>query len=377
MLLVCKIWIHRLIGYNLLTSLKCKQTYTQPFYIIGDKMIDIHTLAFANTPPGLTGTIRTYPEDFQVDEKFSFEPSGEGEHALLHIKKIDTNTDWLSRQIAQIADVKKVDVSYAGLKDRNAVTTQWFSVWLPGKPDPEWSQLNSEHVEILQTIRHNRKLRRGSLRGNQFTLIVRDIKGDASDLEQRMNIIKKDGVPNYFGEQRFGTDGKNLIKAKIMFSGKREKDRFKRSIYLSAARSAMFNDVLSQRVEMNKWANGLSGDVMLLDNSHSYFLATDIDDEIIKRLKEHDIHPSGPLWGRGELLSKGAVEELESKLPSKFEVFDVGLKNARLDQDRRALRLSVKDLEWNYDEQSSLLNLSFFLPAGGYATSVLREIVVT
>ena len=340
-------------------------------------MIDIHSLAFANKPPALNGVIRTFPEDFKVDEQFAFDFTGEGEHALIHIEKTDTNTDWLARQIAEVSGLKKGDVSYAGLKDRKAVTTQWFSVWLPGKPDPDWSLLNSENIKVLDSCRHNRKLRRGSLRGNQFTLIVRDVEGDASDLEQRMNIIKQDGVPNYFGEQRFGIDGQNIKKAEIMFAGKREKDRFKRSIYLSAARSAMFNDVLSQRVEMNKWANGISGDVMLLDNSHSYFLATDIDETINQRLKEHDIHPSGPLWGRGELLSKGAVEELESQLPSKFEVFDVGLKNARLDQDRRSLRLSVKNLEWDYDEKNKLLNLSFFLPAGGYATSVLREIVST
>jgi len=338
-------------------------------------MNDVNYMAFAYGQPKLTGVIRISPEDFKVDEKFSFSPTGEGEHALLHIKKQDTNTDWLSRQISQLAGVRKVDVSYAGLKDRNAITTQWFSVWLPGKPDPDWSLLNSENVEILKTIRHSRKLRRGSLRGNQFTLIVRNVEGDASDLEQRMNIIKQDGVPNYFGEQRFGIDGRNLDKAKIMFGGKREKDRFKRSIYLSAARSAMFNDILSQRVEMNKWANAISGDVMLLDNSHSYFLATDIDEKIIQRLKEHDIHPSGPLWGRGELLSKGVVAELESKLPEKFEIFDIGLKNARLDQERRSLRLSVNDLQWNYDTSNKLLELSFFLPAGGYATAVLREII--
>lgn len=340
-------------------------------------MIDVKNMAYAYQCPRLSGVIRTFAKDFKVDEKFAFEATGEGEHALLHIKKEDTNTDWLSRQISQLAGVRKVDVSYAGLKDRNAITTQWFSVWLPGKPDPDWSLLNSENVEVLSTCRHNRKLRRGSLLGNQFTLVVRDIEGDVSDLEQRINLIAQDGVPNYFGEQRFGIDGRNLEKAEIMFGGKREKDRFKRGIYLSAARSAMFNDVLSQRVEMDKWSNGISGDVMLLDNSHSYFLAIDIDDKIIQRLKEHDIHPSGPLWGRGELLSKGAVSELENTLPDKFEVFDKGLKNARLDQERRSLRLSVKNLEWNYDVENKLLNLSFFLPAGGYATSVLREIVKT
>lgn len=338
-------------------------------------MFDFSSYHYANNEPKLSGTIRTHFSDFKVDERFAFEPTGEGEHALLHIKKQDTNTDWLSRQISDLAQVKKVDVSYAGLKDRNAITTQWFSVWLPGKPDPDWSQLNSENVEILNTTRHNRKLRRGSLRGNQFTLIIRDVEGDASDLEQRMNTIQEDGVPNYFGDQRFGIGGRNLEKAEIMFAGKREKDRFKRGIYLSAARSAMFNDVLSERVEIDKWSNGIAGDVMLLDNSHSYFLVEDIDEKIIQRLKEHDIHPSGPLWGRGELLSKLEVAKLENKLPSKFVVFDTGLKNARLDQDRRSLRLSVNDMEWLYDKENKILELSFFLPAGGYATAVLREII--
>ena len=338
-------------------------------------MFDFSSYHYANSEPTLSGVIRSQYSDFKVDEKFAFEATGEGEHALLHIKKQDTNTDWLSRQISQLAGVRKVDVSYAGLKDRNAITTQWFSVWLPGKPDPDWSLLNSDNVEILTTCRHNRKLRRGSLRGNHFTLIIRQVTGDNSDLEKRINIIKEDGVPNYFGDQRFGIDGKNLEKAEIMFGGKREKDRFKRSIYLSAARSAMFNDILSQRVAMDKWANALPGDVMLLDNSHSYFLIEEIDDKIIQRLKEHDIHPSGPLWGRGELLSKGVVAELESELPAKFEIFDLGLRNARLDQERRSLRLSVNDLQYSHDVENKILYLSFFLPAGGYATSVLREII--
>lgn len=338
-------------------------------------MFDFSSYHYANNEPTLSGVIRTHFSDFKVDEKFAFEATGEGEHALLHIKKSDTNTDWLSRQISDLAGVRKVDVSYAGLKDRHAVTTQWFSVWLPGKPDPDWSSLNSENVQVLSTCRHNRKLRRGSLRGNQFTLIVREVEGDAADLEQRINTIQLDGVPNYFGDQRFGIDGQNLEKAKIMFGGKRVKDRFKRSIYLSSARSAMFNDLLSQRVDMDKWSNGIPGDVMLLDNSHSYFLATEIDQDIIRRLAEHDIHPSGPLWGRGELLSKGLVSELESLLANKFEIFDTGLKNARLDQERRSLRLSVNNLEWNFDNENKLLHLSFFLPAGGYATSVLREII--
>lgn len=340
-------------------------------------MYDIHNMTYAYGQPTLTGVIRTQPEDFKVDEKFAFNFTGEGEHALIHIQKTDTNTDWLARQIADVAGLKKGDISYAGLKDRNAVTTQWFSVWLPGKPDPDWSLLNSENVKVLDSCRHNRKLRRGSLLGNQFTLTIRNVEGDVSLLEDKINHIKENGVPNYFGEQRFGIGGRNLEKAEIMFGGKREKDKFKRSIYLSAARSAMFNDILSQRVAMDKWVDAIPGDVMLLDNSHSYFLVDDIDEKINQRLKEHDIHPSGPLWGRGELLTKGSVSEIESQLSAKFEVFDRGLKNARLDQERRSLRLSVKNFEWQYDCDNKLLNLSFFLPAGGYATSVLREIVNT
>lgn len=332
---------------------------------------------YAYGEPSMSGVIRQSPADFKVDEKFAFELTGEGEHALLHIKKEDTNTDWLSRQISKLADVRQVDVSYAGIKDRNAITTQWFSVWLPGKPDPDWSVLNSDKVEVITHCRHNRKLRRGSLRGNQFTVIVRDIEGSIDTLEERISNVIADGVPNYFGEQRFGIEERNLEKAEIMFGGKREKDRFKRSMYLSAARSAMFNHLLSQRIAMGIWKDALVGDVMLLDNSRSYFIADAIDEKIIQRLKEHDIHPSGPLWGRGELLSKGEVAEREYRLAEIYPLFDRGLKNARLDQERRSLRLSVKDFSWDYNRANNSLLLSFFLPAGGYATSVLREIIRT
>ncbi len=338
-------------------------------------MSAIEDCEYAYAAPALSGIIRQQLSDFKVDEVFSFSPSGEGEHALLHIEKTDTNTDWLCRQIAQVAGVRKVDVSYAGIKDKRAITTQWFSVWLPGRPDPDWSELESENIRILETSRHSRKLRRGSLLGNRFNLIIRDVEGDDSDLAVRISKIMQQGVPNYFTEQRFGINGQNLEKASRMFNGRREKDRFKRSMYLSAARAAMFNSVLSQRVAMGKWADAISGDVMLLDNSHSYFILDEVDDKIQQRLAEHDIHPSGPLWGKGELLSRAEVAQMEASLAEKFPLFDRGLKNARLQQDRRSLRLSVKDLQWQMDKANRVLKLSFFLPAGGYATAVLRELV--
>ena len=147
-------------------------------------------LAYALAKPESTGAIRTTPEDFQVDEDLGFELSGEGEHACLHIRKRNANTDFIAKQIARLAGVKNMDVSYAGLKDRHALTTQWFSVYLSSKPEPDWSQLNSDEVEVLEVVRHNRKLRRGSLKGNHFKLVVRDLQGDSSALEQRLQTIR-------------------------------------------------------------------------------------------------------------------------------------------------------------------------------------------
>lgn len=338
-------------------------------------MNDIHNMAFANLRPELSGSIRTFPEDFIVDEYFGFDFEGEGEHVLLHIKKRNTNTEWLAKKITEIAGVRSMDVSYAGLKDRNAITTQWFSVWLPGKEGPDWTVLNDENIEVMEITRHNRKLRRGSLRGNKFHIIVRDIIGDGTDLDKRIENIRQQGVPNYFGEQRFGHNGMNLEKATSMFNGVRVKDRFKRSIYLSAARSAIFNTLLSQRVDINTWCKALPGDVMLLDNSHSYFIVDEINDEIIKRIVEHDIHPSGTLWGKGDLLSRGDVNATETGLKKIYPLFTQGLEDKGLKQERRALRLSVNDLEWEYNRDEKIITLSFYLPAGGYATSVLRELI--
>lgn len=339
-------------------------------------MNPLDSCAYSNGQPMLTGVIRTTADDFIVEEKFAFEFSHDGEHVLLHIKKRNTNTEWLAKKIIALAGVRSMDVSYAGLKDRNAVTTQWFSVWLPGKEGPDWTLLNDENVQVLNITRHNRKLRRGSLRENRFKIIVRDVKGDASDLYNRLEQIKFLGVPNYFGEQRFGHNGMNLEKAESMFKGMRVKDRFKRSIYLSAARSLLFNTLLSQRVVNNSWCSALPGDVMLLDNSHSYFIADVVTEEIRRRVAEHDIHPGGVLWGKGELLSQSDIKETELSLRDSFPLFTSGLEAKGLKQERRALRLSVNELEYVYNSVEKIIELSFCLPAGGYATSVLRELVI-
>lgn len=329
---------------------------------------------YVHGSPGVSGVLRCCLEDFQVDEVLGFEPDGQGEHFLLHIRKRNTNTEWLARQLARFVDVKPMDVSFAGLKDRNAVTTQWFSVRVPGLSEPDWSQFDTNDYQVIQAQRHGRKLRRGALQGNRFSIVVREIKGDITQLEHRLQLIEQHGVPNYFGEQRFGHDGDNLEMANMMLTeGKKVKNRQKRSIYISAARSFLFNKVCSARVAAENWDKAINGDAMILAGSQSFFVADTVDDEILKRVTENDIVPSGPLWGRGPLPTTAEARQLEENVLSGYADWLTGLEQLGLKQERRALKLTVKELQWKLSEAE--LELSFMLPAGSYATSVLREVV--
>jgi tRNA pseudouridine13 synthase len=332
--------------------------------------------AFAFGLPTVTGVMRATPEDFAVDEVLGFEPDGEGEHRLIHIRKRNTNTDWLAKQLARFAGVKPMDVSYAGLKDRNAVTTQWFSVGLAGKPEPDWKQIESDDIEVLLVARHRRKLRRGALQGNRFRLHITQLSGDLAGLEARLQDMVRDGVPNYFGEQRFGFNHNNLRRADAMFRGDfRERDRHKRGLYLSAARSYLFNEVLSRRVVDGTWTLPLPGEALMLAGSHSFFVADEIDTAILERIEEGDIHPSGPLWGRGDLASHNDARALEQEVLATCSEWCAALEKEGLEQERRALRLPVQDLSWIIDTEQQVLTLSFQLDAGSYATTVLRELV--
>jgi tRNA pseudouridine13 synthase len=283
----------------------------------------------------------------------------------------------LADQLARYAGIPKRDVSYAGLKDRNAVTRQWFSLGLAGAAEPEWKNLGIENVCVLQHVRHRRKLRRGTLQGNRFQLMIRELQGDLAALQVRLQQLVQQGVPNYFGEQRFGHNGANLQQALAMFQGKRIKDRHKRSLYLSAARSSLFNELLSARVTAGNWNRAIAGDAMLLAGTNSYFVPDAIDAEILHRLDSFDIHPSGCLWGRGESPACAQVAILEDHLLQVHPEFCRGLEQAGMKQERRSLRLQVADLEWELDVSQQQLELRFFLPAGSYATTVLRELVQT
>lgn len=321
------------------------------------------------------GIIRSTPDDFQVDEILGFEPDGEGEHALLHLCKRETNTIWLARQIAKLARVPNRDVSYAGLKDRHAVTSQWFSVRLAGQPEPDWRALESEQIELLRAERHRRKLRTGTLRGNRFRLLIRELNADSSGLEQRLRQIRLAGIPNYFGEQRFGHDYGNLDQATALFERRLGKiDRKLRGLLISAARSQLFNQVLAARIEQGNWNRAMSGDYMKLVGSRSGFPIEVVDETISKRCRELNIHPSGPLWGRGSPLVSGESLQLEEAVLAPFATWRSGLEHVGLEQERRPLRIKLDDLRWRFPNNRGLL-LEFSLPAGSYATVLLRELL--
>ncbi len=322
------------------------------------------------------GQIRSKPEDFQVEEVLGYGPDGSGEHAFLVIRKRNLNTHDLARRIARRAGVPQVGVGYAGLKDRNALTTQSFTVHLPGKRDPDWSRLEGDEVEILEVGRHSRKIRRGSLRGNRFVLHVRGLAGDDKELERRLEVIAASGAPNYFGAQRFGNRGDNLNRAEALFAGRLRVKREQRSILLSAVRSQLFNLVLAERVAQRTWDQAQPGDVMLLDGTKRQFAAGQMDDALQARCEDLDIHPSGPLFGRPSrsLRPTAAIADLEAKVLAPFSSWREGLEQAGLDADRRTLRTRINRLEWQFPTDEELL-LSFELGSGSYATAVLRELI--
>lgn len=292
---------------------------------------------------------RAQPEDFQVDEELGYVPSGTGEHVFLHIVKRGENTAWVAGKIAELANVSVTDVGYCGRKDRHAVTAQWFSVYLPKAPEPDWTLLNTESIQLLSVSRHQTKLRRGEHQQNNFVIRLRDVQTeDRSLLQQKIDTVFAQGVPNYFGEQRFGLGGNNLREAEaILVGGKRYRDKQKRGLMLSAARSYLFNQVLAARVLAQNWASIIDGEI----NSQT----------------------SGPLWGRGRPLVSGALLELEQNVLANWAAWCDGLEHAGLSQERRALQLIPRNTRWSWVDNDLVLHFS--LDAGEFATAILHELV--
>ena len=322
--------------------------------------------------PKSTGLLRQHRSDFKVFEQIPFKPCGEGEHLYIHIRKTGANTAFVAKQLAQYFSVKESLVSYAGLKDRFAVTEQWFGVHVPGKQNYDLSDLSIEGVEVLSFKRHNKKLRIGGLDGNRFEITLRDVT-DIDELVRRWHVVSNFGVPNYFGEQRFGINGGNIEKAVALFSGQKVKDKKKRGMYLSAARSLIFNQMLSQRIEQQTFDSILNGDVLMLSGTQSVFVADVSDESLTARLKEHDIDITAPMWGAGELMTTGEAQTFEQSIADLQPALCEGLPRFGLKQERRRIRLNIKETDITVDNDT--VTLSFFLPAGAYATTIMRELI--
>lgn len=322
--------------------------------------------------PQSSGVFKKSCEDFNVQEDLGFELSGEGEHVCLWVQKVGENTQYLARQLAKFAEIPARNVSYAGLKDRQGDTKQWFSLHIPGKITPDFSLFESPGVTILKVIRHNKKIKTGALAGNYFSIVLREIS-DKSALQEALEKVQN-GVPNYFGQQRFGFDGYNINAALTMFQGRKIKDRFKRGIYLSAARSYLFNQVVSARIKANLYNKPLLGDCVQFVGNRSYFPLTELDSASIQRLDSREVCLTAPLWGAGELTSESDAKEYELSLLSDYQEIQAGLAKNGLKQERRPLLLIPEQFSASWLDDSSV-KIDFYLPSGCYATSVLRELI--
>jgi tRNA pseudouridine13 synthase len=319
--------------------------------------------------------IKQFPEDFVVVENTGIEPMGEGEHLWLRLRKTGLSTQETVKRLANVSSVAQRDIGYAGLKDRHAVSEQWISLLWPIASEAEWLNTLPDGMELIKHARHGRKLRKGALKGNHFELTLRQVAyADKTTVEQRIQQLSVEGFPNYFAEQRFGRDGANVSRARAMFDrSMKVRDRFRRGLFLSAARSWIFNKVLAERVRQGNWNQALPGEVCVLEGSRQYFKSHANDLDIETRIRSADIHPGGPLWGDGEPESSDEVYELECRIAATESELVAGLAAARMDHDRRALRVIPQDLssEWLAED---VLKLSFALPAGAYATALLREL---
>lgn len=348
---------------------------TAPGMPIDATVADALVAPTAHGTAPVRGSLRSAPEDFVVDEVLGFEPDGSGGHVLLVVEKRGANTGWVAAQLARAARVHVRDVGTSGQKDRHAVTTQAFTLpWPAQAPVEACLEFAGDGWRVLRAARHGRKLRPGSHRANRFALRVRDVEGDRDGLAARLQAIRDRGVPDYFGPQRFGREGANLARARAWATGgEAPRDRGARGFALSAARSAVFNAVLAERVRRGDWDRLLPGEAVMLDGRRSFFRAGEIDATLVTRCETLDVHPSGPLWGRGASPADAAALAVEAAIIATEPELCALLEAEGLEHERRALRLPVRELRWSMDGAD--LMLEFELARGAFATAVLHEIV--
>lgn len=358
--------------------------------------------------------------DFIVEEQLGFEPSGEGEHIFLWLEKANLNTAFVAESLAKFSKLQLRDITYAGRKDKFALTRQWFGVHIANKKEPNWDEFKLDGAKILKVTRNDRKLRVGVLKGNRFELILRNLRPNIEHdtelgtdsffeaLTHRLELIKQQGAPNYYGSQRFGEiriasqepqpteseqtgsqqadpeqstrthslrQGGNLALAEKLISGEAIRNRNKRSMAISALRSWLFNEIIHERIVQGHFHQALLGDAMQLSGSNSFFVFEDEAEQakILQRLAEFDINITAPLWGDGRLHTVKAAKELELNCAGKFPDITQALNALGLKQERRAIRIVPQDFTWQVEDNT--LKMQFSLPAGCFATSIVRELL--
>ncbi|WP_086983090.1 tRNA pseudouridine(13) synthase TruD [Vibrio aphrogenes] len=326
--------------------------------------------------PIATAKIKAQAKDFQVIEDLGFDFSGEGEHLMVRIRKEGENTAFVANEIARLCGVPSKNVGWAGLKDRHAVTEQWLSVHLP-KPemrfDPQELEDLHPSIKVLETSRHNKKLRPGDLASNQFVIRLTDIS-DQADILARLEKIQHLGVPNYYGAQRFGREGNNLHEARRWGRDNvRTRNQNKRSMYLSTARSWIFNHIVSSRIEQGVFETLLEGDIVR--NSLGETLMVDADNitQLQPQLAQAQIQITAALAGDNALPTQGQALQLEQVFVDAEEDLMKLIRGNRMRHDRRVIGLTAHNMQW-HQEQDDIV-LSFSLPAGCFATSILRELI--
>ncbi|MBU2977527.1 tRNA pseudouridine(13) synthase TruD [Alteromonas sp. C1M14] len=337
---------------------------------------------YATSPPTAVGVFKQEPEDFVVTEDLGYSLTEEGEHQFIWVEKTQANTAWVAEQLAKFTGLPLRNVSYAGRKDKYAVTRQWFGLHAPGKDDFDFSSMSIPGVKVLSTHRHNKKLRTGQLKSNHFSITLREV-ANSQELIDRLTYVNEHGAPNYFGDQRFGQvrtdeqgqrmEGGNLQLGMRMIEKEVIRNRNKRNMALSALRSWLFNEVLSQRIEKGWLDRVMPGDALMLSGSHSFFINTDNDSSFLERYVQRDLSPTAPLWGVGVPPTLHDALALEQTVATRYPQLVHFLEETGMKQERRPVKIWPQQLEWQHKGDTVIL--SFSLPAGCYATTVLRECV--
>ncbi len=316
--------------------------------------------------------IKSSPEDFEVEESLGFEPSGAGEHLFLWVEKRGLGTMELIERLAREYGLKPSLFGHSGLKDKHALTRQWLSLHLPGTASPV-NQTDGDGYRILRQLRHHKKLRPGSHRGNRFRVCLRQFDDFTDETRQQIESVSRNGFANYFGRQRFGSRQDNVRQALAQL-GKRRLPRARKSLYLSSLRSHLFNQILAQRIRCGYWQKPLDGDVFMLRGSHSIFSET-ADEQLLERYRRMDISSCASLYGAGRNLMSAQALELERQQFEKHADIVECLDRHDSKLQMRPLRVGVDSFDYEYDAEKSTLRLELSLPTGSYVTSLLEHFV--